>query len=204
MIKMTISNVDKVLDSIETFKGKIEKAKSNYVDKWKDNIKKNRNCMIKIKKIHEKAILPVYGTLEAACADLACVEDFTITTGETKVIKTGLKVQYIPNTLKLHVYSRSGLAAKNGIFVLNAPGVIDSDYRGELMVILHNTGSTKSFVAGDRIAQISVEQSLKATFNESDDEITTERGAGGLGSTGLTTASNETVVIDTAEGTIGA
>lgn len=141
--------------------------------------------LLKVKKIHGNAVLPVYGSAEAACADLSCVEDFTITTGETKVIKTGLKVQWIHSDFKLHVYSRSGLAAKNGIYVLNAPGVIDSDYRGELMVILHNTGVAKSFSAGDRIAQIGLERSYKGFFVETEDEVSTERGEGGLGSTGV-------------------
>ena len=156
---------------------------------------------VKIKKIHVDAQTPTFGSANAACADLSCVEDFTITNGETKIVKTGIKIQYIDPRYKLHIYSRSGLAAKKGIFVLNAPGVIDSDYRGELMVILHNTGSTQSFLVGDRIAQISIEESLKVSFDESEEEETTERGQGGLGHTGIGCVI-EVLPVVTAEGTI--
>ena len=141
--------------------------------------------LLKVKKIHEKAVLPVYGTSEAACADLSCVEDFVITSGETKVIKTGLKVQWIHRDYKLHVYSRSGLAAKNGICVLNAPGVIDSDYRGEIIVPLHNdTNLIQVFSHHDRIAQLIILPYLSIEFNEVSKLSTTNRGEGGFGSTG--------------------
>lgn len=166
-------------------------------EEWDEILK----SQVKIKKIHADAQIPTFGSANAACADLSCVEYFTITKGETKIVKTGIKIQYINPMYKLHIYSRSGLAAKKGIFVLNAPGVIDSDYRGELMVILHNTGSTQSFLVGDRIAQISIERSLKVSFVESDDEETTERGHGGLGHTGIGSIV-EALPTVTAEGTI--
>ena len=152
--------------------------------------------MILIKKIHPCAVMPVYGSSEAACMDVSCVEDFSLTHGETKVVKTGLKFQYIPNDLKIHVYSRSGLAAKNGIHVLNAPGVIDSDYRGELMIILHNIGATKNFVAGDRVAQIAIEKAYKISIEESEDEVVSMRGSGGLGSTGITLLNTPFIATD--------
>ena len=165
--------------------------------------------IIEIAAIHENTIIPTKGSAEAACSDLSCVEDFTITHGETKTINTGIKIQFIDPNYKLHIYSRSGLASKNGIYVLNAPGVIDSDYRGELKVILHNTGNTRSFSAGDRIAQFSVEKVIPYSIKISEVERKSERGAGGLGSTGINLLntpyiSSDPVVIETAEGTLGA
>lgn len=165
--------------------------------------------VIEITMIHDNAVIPTKGSEEAACSDLSCVEDFTITHGETKVINTGIKIQFIDPNYKLHIYSRSGLAAKNGIFVLNAPGVIDSDYRGELKVILQNSGPTKTFNAGDRIAQFSVEKVIPYSIKLSEVERKSARGSGGLGSTGINLMytpyiSPDPVVIETAEGTLGA
>lgn len=149
---------------------------------------------IKFVKTHEEAKLPTRGSSEAACFDLYSVEHVIINSGSTQVIDTGLKVAHIPKGYRLAVYSRSGLAAKNSISVLNAPGVIDSDYRGNIKVILHNNkpGFLKNelFVVnvGDRIAQIAlekIEENVIFTFVTDADVVSSERGAGGLGSTGI-------------------
>lgn len=150
--------------------------------------------------INEMAKLPYKGTKESACYDLISIDDTIIGSGETKVIHTGLKVQHIDPGYKIHVYSRSGLAAKKGVCVLNAPGVIDSDYRGELMVILHNTSAIDFIItAGDKIAQMAIEVSIPFSISmklcgtsdtyisTSDIENAVVRGEGGLGSTGVST-----------------
>ena len=138
---------------------------------------------VKIKKIHVDAQTPTFGSAEAACADLSCVEDFTITNGETKIVKTGIKIQYIDPRYKLHIYSRSGLAAKKGIFVLNAPGVIDSDYRGNLKVIICNNGNDQYVIDKDtKIAQLVIQRVELVDFVDFWND--TERGTGGFGSTG--------------------
>ena len=100
-------------------------------------------CMttIKFKKINPNAQIPVYGSAEAAGFDFKSVEFVVINPGETKLVKTGLQVQF-PEGYELQVRPRSGLALKNSITVLNSPGTVDSDYRGELGVIIINHGKT--------------------------------------------------------------
>lgn len=132
------------------------------------------------------ASLPAYGAHGDAGADLRSTERVLIPAGEHKLVSTGVAVQLKPG-LAGFVYSRSGLAAKNGVFVLNAPGLIDSGYRGELKVILANFSQHDFMVEeGDRIAQFVVQEVLSPEFHTVeafDDE--TERGAGGFGSTGV-------------------
>ena len=139
-----------------------------------------------IKKLNEKATVPTYGSAFAAGADLyACEENaVTVEAGETKLIHTGIAMA-IPEGYVGLVYARSGLASKRGLAPANKVGVIDSDYRGEVMVALHNHGSVPQTVeSGERIAQIVFTPYVAAEFNVTDELDDTVRGAGGFGSTG--------------------
>ena len=139
-----------------------------------------------IKKLNDKARLPSYGSEFAAGADLyACIEsDITIEPAQTVLIHTGLAMQ-IPEGLVGLIYARSGLASKKGLAPANKVGVIDSDYRGEVMVALHNHGAVPQTVSdGERIAQIVFAPYYAAEFCVVDDLDDTLRGAGGFGSTG--------------------
>ena len=137
-------------------------------------------------KCSEGAVLPQYKTSGAAGADVCAFlnTEMKIEAGKTAVIPTGLFFE-IPEGYEIQVRPRSGLAAKNGVTVLNTPGTIDSDYRGELKVILVNLGQEDFFVSnGDRIAQIVVAPVVQGKFVFSDVLNETERGCGGFGSTG--------------------
>ena len=141
---------------------------------------------IEIKKLDENAIIPTYGSIDAAGADLyACTsEPITIMPHETKLIKTGLAIS-IPKGLVGLVFARSGLASKRGLAPANKVGVIDADYRGEIMVALHNhTEMEQTIEAKERIAQISFIPYIKGNFNIVDKLSETIRGEGGFGSTG--------------------
>lgn len=141
---------------------------------------------MKIKKLNDKAIIPTYGTEYAAGADLyACIdENVTINPGETVLIHTGLSME-IPEGYAGFVHARSGLASKRGLAPANKVGVIDSDYRGELMVALHNhSNNPQSIEPGERIAQLVIMPYLACNFILADDLSDTVRGAGGFGSTG--------------------
>lgn len=139
-----------------------------------------------IKKLNEKAIIPTYGTEFSAGADLyACIEEeINIKPGETKLIPTGLAME-IPVGYGGFIYARSGLATKKGLAPANKVGVVDADYRGEVMVALYNQSSTEQTVAPqERIAQLVIAPFLKVEFNEVDELNETIRGEGGFGSTG--------------------
>jgi dUTP pyrophosphatase len=140
---------------------------------------------INIKKLHPNAVVPQYATVGAACFDLVCVNDVTITPGREHVaLKTGLAFE-IPEGYVMKVYSRSGHGFKNGIRLANGTGIIDSDYRGEVMVKMHNDGTSAVHVsAGERIAQAMIEPVNQVAFNVVDELSDTARGSGGLGSTG--------------------
>lgn len=141
---------------------------------------------IKVKKLREKAILPTYGSEEAAGADLyACLDaDVIIEPGQTAFIPTGLSMMIPRGTAGL-IYARSGMACKRGLAPANKVGVIDSDYRGEFIVVLHNHGSTAQTVQhGERIAQLLITPVFTPGFAEVSELSDTERGAGGFGSTG--------------------
>lgn len=132
------------------------------------------------------AILPVYKTEGAAGADVCAFlkDSIILKKGEYSMISTGLRFE-IPCDYEIQVRPRSGLAAKNGITVLNTPGTIDSDYRGEVKVILINLGNEDFTINnGDRIAQIIVAPVTQGTFILTKDLSQTERGEGGFGSTG--------------------
>ena len=144
------------------------------------------NISMNVKKLCDKATLPVYASEYAAGADLyACLDEpVTIEPNETKLIKTGLAMA-IPEGLAGLIYARSGLASKRGLAPANKVGVIDSDYRGEVMVALHNHGTTPQTVEhGERIAQLVLAPVVNASFNIVDDLDSTARGEGGFGSTG--------------------
>ena len=139
-----------------------------------------------IKKLSHKAQIPIYKTEGSSGMDLmALTEDkIVIKPNKSALVPTGLSVA-IPNDTEIQIRPRSGLAAKSSISVLNTPGTIDSDYRGELKVILINHGD-KEFIInnGDRIAQMVLVPILKVQFAEVQDLPKTIRGSGGFGSTG--------------------
>lgn len=141
---------------------------------------------IRIKKLDPKAQLPTYGSAEAAGADLyACLEQpVTIAAGQTVFIPTGLAME-IPKGCAGLIYARSSMGAKRGLAPANKVGVIDSDYRGQVMVALHNHGQTEQTVScGERIAQLLVTPVFTPGFTEAEELDDTKRGAGGFGSTG--------------------
>ena len=141
---------------------------------------------IKVKKLRTGAILPTYGTAFSAGADLyACLEeDVTILPGETKKIPTGIAMELPAGTAGL-IYARSSLGTKKGLAPANKVGVVDSDYRGEFLIFLHNHGSqAQTITHGDRIAQLLVTPVFTPGFVEADTLSDTVRGDGGFGSTG--------------------
>ena len=141
---------------------------------------------ISVKKLHPSAKLPVYGSAEAAGADLHAYleEAITVMPGESAWIPTGIALE-VPKGCAGLVYARSGMAAKRGLAPANKVGVIDSDYRGEFIVVLHNHGTQSQTVShGERIAQLVITPVFTPGFAEGDELTDTERGTGGFGSTG--------------------
>ena len=141
---------------------------------------------MRIKKLRKNAMIPTYGSPDAAGADLyACLEaDVTIAPGKTVFIPTGLAME-VPKGYAGLIYARSSMGTKRGLAPANKVGVVDSDYRGEVMVALHNHGSEEQVVAhGERIAQLLVTPVLAPAFEEAEELDDTARGTGGFGSTG--------------------
>lgn len=146
---------------------------------------------MRIKKLHPEAVLPTQGSAAAAGYDLYSVDTFCIEPGDTRLVHTGLAIE-IPEGFWGGIYARSGLATKKGLRPANCVGVIDSDYRGEIMVALHNDSSSIQHIdAGDRIAQLVFHQQWIISPDEEgtiwqvvDDLSDTDRGEGGFGSTG--------------------
>jgi dUTP pyrophosphatase len=139
---------------------------------------------LKFKKLTDKAIKPTYGTEFSAGADLYSTEKTVMGVGETKLIKTGLAVE-IPVGYVGLIYARSGLATKRGLAPANKVGVIDSDYRGEIMVALYNQSGVEQVVEqGERVAQMVITPFLKVEYQEVQELDSTDRGTGGFGSTG--------------------
>lgn len=141
---------------------------------------------IKIKKLSENAKLPRYGSEFAAGADLYACESTPVVllSGETKFIHTGIALE-LPEGYAGLVYARSGLACKQDLAPANKVGVVDCDYRGEVMVALHNHGKeVRTVSGGDRIAQLVVAPVIHADFEEAETLSDTVRGVGGFGSTG--------------------
>lgn len=141
---------------------------------------------VKIKRLNPNAVIPTYGSPYAAGADLyACIDTAkALKPGETKLIKTGLSIE-LPVGYAAFIYARSGLASKRGLAPANKVGVVDCDYRGEIMVALHNHSLTEQTVEPkERIAQMVIAPYITAEFEEVDTLSDTERGSGGFGSTG--------------------
>lgn len=157
------------------------------------------NARVAVKKLNDNAILPTYGSEYAAGADLyACIDGFnesehasetasksiSIEPGQTILVHTGLAME-IPAGYAGLIYARSGLATKKGLAPANKVGVVDADYRGEIMVSLHNHSLTAQTIEhGERIAQLVITPYLTAHFDEQDELSDTVRGEGGFGSTG--------------------
>ncbi|MGN1418235.1 MAG: dUTP diphosphatase [Acutalibacteraceae bacterium] len=147
---------------------------------------------VNFKKLDKNAVMPTYGSAYAAGADLyACMSESTqILPGETKFVHTGICIE-LPLGLVGLVYARSGLSCKRDLAPANKVGVIDCDYRGEIMVALHNHGTeARTIEPGERIAQLVVMPYVTADFVECQELSETVRGDGGFGSTGTTKIEN--------------
>jgi len=153
----------------------------------KRQAKLEKKIGVKIAKLHPDAQIPQYQTPGSAGFDFVSVERVELKPGEWRGIATGLAIE-LPEGYELQVRPRSGLALKKGVSVLNSPGTIDSDYRGEIKVILINFGQTPVILEkGERIAQGVIAPVVQAQFGEVEvEELTpTQRGSGGFGSTGI-------------------
>ena len=141
---------------------------------------------VHIKLLDPELPAPAYAKPGDAGADLRSRIDFELEPGERALVPTGVAIA-LPEGYVGLVHPRSGLATKNGITIVNAPGTVDSGYRGELMVTLLNTDKTKSFHVqrGDRIAQLVIQKYEHATFTVVDEQEQTERGSSGFGSSGI-------------------
>lgn len=143
---------------------------------------------IEFKLLHELAQAPSYAHHGDAGADLVCVEDVSLQPGERRLVPTGVAIA-LPEGYVGLVHPRSGLAAKNGIGIVNSPGTIDSGYRGELKICLINLdpNDTVNLPAGSRIAQLVIQEVTTANFIHVQDLDDTERSDSGFGSTGIST-----------------
>ena len=137
-------------------------------------------------RLDKQAIVPKYAHLSDAGADLSCLEEIQLEPGERKLVRTGLAVS-IPEGYVGLVHPRSGLAAKHGVSIVNAPGTIDSGYRGEIFVNLINLDQSETFTApaGSRIAQLVIQKYETVNFIEVENLDGSDRGQAGHGSTGL-------------------
>ena len=141
------------------------------------------NLDIKIKKLHENARIPLYATPGAACFDIHALHECWVNPGAVALVPTGLAME-IPPGWRLDLYSRSGHGARS-VSLANSVGKIDSDYRGELMVLIANRGDEDFVIRpGDRIAQGEVNRVTPVYFIEVDELEPSDRGQGGFGSTG--------------------
>lgn len=139
---------------------------------------------LKVATLEHAFALPFYATEGAAGMDIASADAGTIYSNTHRIFRTGLMFE-VPPGHELQIRSRSGLAAKHKIFVLNSPGTLDCDYRGELLIVLMNVGDANYEVKrGDRIAQAVLAPFIRADIDYVEELSPTERGAGGFGSTG--------------------
>ena len=139
---------------------------------------------VKLEKVHSKAIIPTYAHTDDACCDLYTVENYVIPPGQKRLMRTGIAIE-IPTGYEVQIRPRSGLAVKQGLTVLNAPGTVDAQYRNEVMVLAINLGHKKALIReGDRIAQMCIKPVYKMEFTEVDKLSESDRGLGGWGSTG--------------------
>ncbi len=159
-------------------------ALQQFIDGW-DTSRGASGAVLEVRKLHPNAKMPVRSSDGASCFDLCALDEGSIPPGQRLLVKTGLQMA-VPRGFEIQVRSRSGHAVKAGVFVLNSPGTVDSDYRGEVGIILHNSGSAEfKIAAGDRVAQMavcSVEMCAAVQVATLPD---TQRGAGGFGSTGV-------------------
>lgn len=139
--------------------------------------------VVKLKKLDPAAQIPDPATIDSAGFDLTAIEQVVIPARSRMIVGTGLALA-IPPGWEGQVRPRSGLAFKQGLTVLNSPGTIDADYRGEVKVILYNTGPDYTVEPGDRIAQLLIKKVPKVKFAEVEELDDTERGEGGFGSSG--------------------
>lgn len=140
---------------------------------------------MKIKRLTETAIIPTWGSEGAAGLDLYADNQAIIAPSATEIIHTGIAIELEPNTFAA-IYARSGLGIKRGLRLANSVGIIDADYRGELLVALHNdSNATQVIHAGDRIAQMVIQPYICPTLEETDKLNETARNDKGLGSTGV-------------------
>ena len=140
--------------------------------------------LVKFKKLCDNAHAPMYQTDGAVGADLASVEDVEILPGEFKLVRTGIAVE-LPRGIEMQIRPRSGLAYKHGVTVLNTPGTIDSDYIGEIGIILINHGKDAFRISiGDRIAQAVLNKVVLANYRQTTTLRESARGSGGFGHTG--------------------
>lgn len=137
---------------------------------------------IKVKRVHPSAVLPenIDGS---ACEDLSCCEDCIVEFGKLTMVRTGLVFE-IPVGYMVEIRPRSGISSR-GVIIPNAPGTIDSNYRGEILVPMYGTFGEASFKAGSRVAQIRLVRLESTTYCETQDVSETNRGSGGFGSTGI-------------------
>ena len=141
-------------------------------------------AIVNVKKLHERAIVPQYKTPGAAGFDIHALHGGSVQAGWRATVDTGLAFE-IPPGFEIQIRPRSGLADRNGITVLNSPGTIDSDYRGEVKVMLINKGFSRfNWESGERIAQGVLAPVTQAAFHVKSELSETERGSGGFGSTG--------------------
>lgn len=141
-------------------------------------------AIVNVKKLHRNAIVPQYKTPGAAGFDIHALHGGTLQAGWKTTVDTGLAFE-IPPGFEIQIRPRSGLAARNGITVLNSPGTIDSDYRGEIKILLINNGFARfTWADGERIAQGVLAPVTQAAWHVTDELGETERGDGGFGSTG--------------------
>lgn len=158
-----------------------------------------------VKRVHPNATLPVYATSGAAAADVTCVSwkdteghwqtgPVMVNPGKSVILDTGLQFA-VPPGHELKCYSRSGHGFKSGIRLSNCTGILDSDYRGNLMVKLHNDSDTAFRIEmGERVLQVQVKKAPQNTFYEVLELDSTERGEGGFGSTGVGTISSKSLI----------
>jgi len=141
---------------------------------------------IKLKKLHKDAKVPTYGTEASACLDLYAVEDVTFKSGDTKRIRSGWAFE-IPEGYYVEIMPRSGLSIKNELIMPNSPGIVDSDYRGEVFVYMKFFKENWKFniKKGTRFAQMQIKKSILVEFEEVENLNETDRGVGGFGSTGV-------------------
>lgn len=172
---------DEAIEAAQVF---IVNALAHYREPRFEGVKRVETFDLPIKRLTDTAITPSYQTDGAAGMDLHADETVMVPAGSSALVKCGISLE-LPFGYEAQIRPRSGLALKHGVTVLNSPGTIDSDYRGPIGVILHNTGAADFLVmAGARIAQMVIATVERATPVEVSELSGTARGAGGFGSTG--------------------